>query len=606
MQKSVIFGSLAVGAIVLVGVTVTLVITLQDVTLAPQLDKVVVTATQGSLTGEVIPEAGMFFGIPFSQPPVGEFRWKKPRQPVNFPDGHWDATYKRPACIQICHQPAEEYSCPPPNEIDEDCLYLNIWVPSRILRLVDSDNVIGGQHYVVSEEYQNGDDNSLAVLLFLHGGNFLNGAGSATLYDNRYLADQGNIIGITMNYRMGPLGFLVQGEGEDAAIGNYGIWDQIRALEWIKENIKYFGGNPNKVTVSGQSAGCESIGVLMTSPQVEDGLFHQTIMESNPFGLPFRTWENAMEFGSRFAEAAGCIRGDMECLRKADTETILKGFAASSLEVVGFDKILLIFQPWSPVIDGEFLPDQPINLFVQGKAKQLPSIIGGTIEEAVLYVALAFPRPVSNMAYRGVLKTVMKEDYQPFINYFPPTCRPLVDFTCDNRDILSQIGTEFLFLCPMRQVLNYMETNTYFYIFNQTWSFYELWEIPMCFDAVCHAAELPYVFNVANLTVHDYDAEEKVLSERMGFYWTNFVKYGNPNGRPSKTEKDARLGQIVDGDKVGAIHWPKYRETEDIDSGTYKALQMTKTGDFVMENPYKANCDFMDELDSYGEHFTYD
>ncbi|XP_077966388.1 crystal protein-like [Styela clava] len=605
MEKRAIIGFIAIGVLVLVGVTVTLVLTLKDVTLAPQLDRVVVKATQGRLTGKVTPEAGIFFGIPFSQPPVGEFRWKKPRQPVEFPGRHWDATYKRPACIQICHQPAEEYSCPPPTELDEDCLYLNIWVPSRILRLVDSDDVIGGQHYVVSEEYQNGDDNSLAVLLFLHGGNFLNGAGSATLYDNRYLADKGNIIGMTMNYRMGPLGFLVQGEGQDAAVGNYGIWDQIRALEWIKENIKYFGGNPNKVTVSGQSAGCESIGVLMTSPYVEDGLFHQTIMESNPFGLPFRTWENAMEFGSRFAEAAGCIRGDMECLRKADTETILKGFTESSLEVVGFDKILLIFQPWSPVIDGDFLPDQPINSFVQGKAKQLPSIIGGTIEECVLYIALAFPRPVSNLAYRAVLKTVLKEDYRPVIQFFPPTCRPVVDFTCDNRDLLSQIATEYLFLCPMRHVLNHMTTDTYFYIFNQTWSFYELWEIPMCFDAVCHGAELPYVFNIGNLTVHDYDAEEKVLAERMGFYWTNFVKYGNPNGPPSKANKDARLGQIVDGNKVGAIHWPQFRESQDRFNGTYKALQMKKTGDYVMENPYKINCDFMDEVDAYGDHFTY-
>lgn len=594
MRKVVVAGIVAGSSLAAVALIVGLTIGLQEDGPKPQLDKAVATATQGSMIGLMSPEAGIFYGIPFSQPPIGQYRWKKPRQDVPFPEGVWDATYTRPACIQICKQPAEEYSCP--HEWDEDCLYLNIWVPRRLMKKVESDEVIGAEHYVIDEEYLDGGDNSLAVMLFLYGGNFLNGAGSATLYDSRYIANQGDVIGVTTNYRVGPLGFLVQGDGEDAAVGNYGIWDQIRTLEWIKKNIKFFGGNPNKVTVFGQSAGAESIGVMMTSPYVKnlpDPLFHQCIMESNPFGLPFRDYANAKEFGSRFTEAAGCLRDDMECLREADTETILKAFRDSSLEVVGVDKLLLVFQPWSPVIDGDFLPEQPVDAFTKGEMMQIPSIFGGTVDEAVLYIALAFGNDVNNAQYRAILRAIMKQDARPIIQQYPPTCTRTESLlgNCDNRDILGVLGTEYIFLCPTRYALFPLTSeDTYFYVFNQTWSFYELWEIEMCFDAVCHAAELPYVFNVENLTVHEYDQHERVLAKRMIFYWTNFAKYGNPNGISS-----------TDGTAMEAAYWPKFRETSSEDE--YFALQLSASGDFAMENPYKDICDFFDDLNSYADHF---
>lgn len=563
---------------------------------SPQLDRAVGQADgQGSIIGSMSEQAGMFFGIPFSQPPLGNYRWRNPRDPVPFPNGVWDATFIRPACVQICHQPAEEYSCP--HEWDEDCLYLNVWVPRRLMKLVESDEVIAGQHYVIDEAYQDGGDNSLAVMVFFYGGNFLNGAGSATLYDSRYLAHQGDVIGVTTNYRVGPLGFLVQGEGEDAAIGNFGVWDQIKTLEWVQKNIRYFGGNADKVTVFGQSAGAESIGVMMTSPYVRNlprPLFHQTIMESNPFGLPFRDYANAKEFGSRFTEAAGCLRDDMECLRRVDTNSILKAYNETSLEVVGVDKLLLIFQPWSPVIDGDFLPMQPVDAFALGDMMQIPSIFGGTVDEAVLYIALAFGGKVNNLQYRAVLRAIMKQDAQAIIQEYPPACTPQESFlgvNCDNRDLLGVLGTEYIFLCPIRYALSALTSeNTYFYAFNQTWSFYELWEIPMCYDAVCHAAELPYVFNIENLTIYEYDPAERILAQRMIYYWTNFAKYADPNGPPSQSRPD-----------IGAVNWPRFRDTNSEEE--YFGLQITADGDIAMKNPYKEICDFFDQLDSYADHF---
>lgn len=162
---------------------------------------------------------------------------------------------------------------------------------------------------------------------------------------------------------------------------------------------------------------------------------------------------------------------------------------------------------------------------------------------------------------------------------------------------MSDLVTGFLFLCASRASLFPMKSDTWYYVFNETWSFYELWGFPPCNDEVCHAAELPYVFNMGDLTVYDYTPQEKVMAERMGFYWTNFAKYGNPNG--PETSGDARLGQITDGSLVDAVYWPKFKESAE---GNYSALQITAEGDVMMTDPYKELCDFMDEVDSYADH----
>nr|XP_002123690.1 cholinesterase-like [Ciona intestinalis] len=159
------------------------------------VDKIEASVNQGVLVGQLTPEAGMFLGIPFSQPPVADWRWRNPRDPVNFPGGQWDATYTRPACPQICDQPASEYSCP--HETNEDCLYLNVWVPRRLATKVSGNSVIEDNHYML--DTQSGQ--SLAVMVWFYGGNFLNGAGSCVLYDGRFMSNLGDVIIVTTNYR---------------------------------------------------------------------------------------------------------------------------------------------------------------------------------------------------------------------------------------------------------------------------------------------------------------------------------------------------------------------------------------------------------------------
>lgn len=610
MRKALIVGLVAGGSVFVVVLTVSLVLTQgsdsnnndppPDGLVGPHLDKIVAKASEGSLVGLVSPEAGMFIGVPFSQPPVGDLRWRDPLPPKPYSEDYYNATYERSSCIQICRLPAPEYSCPEEDQFHEDCLFLNIWVPHTIMKKVDKDGVIDGEHYIVDPAYQNGDSDSLAVMVFFYGGNFLVGSASVELYDNRFLAKQGNIVGVTVNYRVGPLGFLVQGSGDDAAKGNFGIQDQVRSLEWVQENIKYFGGNPNKVTIYGQSAGAESIGVHMTSPYIRDRqLFHQCIMQSNPFALPFRDWDNAMEFGGRFAEAAGCMRGDMDCLRKLDTDTILQAYRETALEVVGLQKLFLLFQPWGPVIDGDFLPEQPVDSFGKGNVVQIPCMMGIVAHEAQSYIYGTFSSEISNVEYRAIVYGMMKEDAPAILDRYGPLCDTAGGPSCDNRDLMEVLTTLYLFMCPTKYSLDRMIPDSYYYIFNETWSFKELWGFGACYDKVCHAAELPYVFNMENLTTYRYEEDERIMSARMAYYWTNFAKYGNPNGDPGKVNNKNRL-EPTEANDLQVVYWPKFKEDG---SDDFHAMHISAgLGDYVITNLYKDDCDFCDSLNSYGDH----
>ncbi|CAK8694998.1 crystal protein-like [Clavelina lepadiformis] len=595
MGHQKVYIAAVIGVILCAAITIPLVITLPK---PDRLDLVTATVNEGNIVGQVTPEAGIFFGIPFSQPPIREFRWRRPRDPLKYESRYWDATYKRPGCQQICDQPASEYSCP--HEISEDCLYLNVWVPRRLLTNAKSDDIVTSEHYALQNDYLPGGQSApLAVMVWFYGGNFLNGAGSCVLYDGRNMANMGDVIVVTTNYRVAHLGFLVQGEkGSEEAKGNFGFWDQIKTLEWVKQNIQNFGGDPNKVTIFGQSAGAESVGIHFTS-EVSKDLFRQGIMQSNPFGLPLRNWTDAKEFGGRFAEAAGCQRDDMTCLRAKSVKELEKAFNDTSLEVTDPSRITLIFQPWSPVIDGDVLREQPVDAFIKGNVHNKPMINGATVDEGMIFVAEAFPNPMTNMFYKALLRIVFKEDYSPVYSTYPDECYG------DCREMVNKLATEYLFSCPQRKAQNSTRNiQHWWYIFNQTWSFEEVWEEPLCFDRVCHAAELAYLFNVEQMTTFTFTEEERVFSKRLIWYWTNFAKYGNPNGPPAtiRAKDIVKTSVIEDGGQVGAKAWSTFGEYGTPEND-YKALQLQANGDFEMRQPYKDICDFWDNVDAYADHY---
>ena len=227
----------------------------------------------GEIRGKLDGRVRAFLGIPYAAPPIGDLRWLPPQPPAGW-SGVLDATKAGNQCAQARIRDQGVAG-------SEDCLFLNIYAPDT-------------------------PDKALPVMVWIHGGTFLVGSGSQ--YDGRELAERGHLILVTINYRLGPFGFLVNrsldGADPGQLSGNYGLLDQQAALRWVKDNIEAFGGDPGKVTVAGESAGAISIGLQLVSPGAA-GLFERAILESGPF-LHLPTLAQARTRGDQFAAKLGC------------------------------------------------------------------------------------------------------------------------------------------------------------------------------------------------------------------------------------------------------------------------------------------------------------
>ncbi|MCY3971868.1 MAG: carboxylesterase family protein, partial [Acidobacteria bacterium] len=250
------------------------------------------------------PDFHTYLGIPYAAPPLGDLRFRPPR-PVTPPRTPIDAIIEPPSCMQAPYREGSFYASPLV-EVSEDCLYLNLWTA--------------------------GDDGDrLPVMVWIHGGALTRGSGSLPLYDGTALARKGVVV-VTVNYRLGPFGYLahpaLSAESDQEVSGNYGVLDQIFALEWVRDNIATFGGDPDRVTIFGESAGAWSVNVLQASPLAR-GLFHRAIGQSGGFfdGLPvLRSSEDgsAESAGEAFAKRLGIEGGDAAArLRELDAGTIL-------------------------------------------------------------------------------------------------------------------------------------------------------------------------------------------------------------------------------------------------------------------------------------------
>ena len=314
-------------------------------------------SAQDALTPNVITEAGpiegyeanglmIYKGIPFAAPPVGELRWKAP-QPVK----HWTKTLetKKYAPGPIQGAPSAEYS--------EDCLYLNVWSPAKKT------------------------DEKLPVLVWIYGGGFVFGSTADPNYDCEELARKGGIILASVNYRVGQLGFLtlpeLSAENKKHISGNYGLMDQIVALQWIKKNIARFGGDPNKVTIFGESAGGISVSMLCASPLAK-GLFQGAISQSGgsfgptrPTSYPgenMKTLADAEKDGKRLMQALG-----------AKSVAELRAMDASKFSAQGLGTC-----SW-PVVDGRVIPDDQSVLYAKGKYNDVPVLIGYNSDEGASF-----------------------------------------------------------------------------------------------------------------------------------------------------------------------------------------------------------------------------
>ncbi|XP_072030165.1 crystal protein-like [Amphiura filiformis] len=255
-----------------------------------------VNTTYGIVQGVILDNGARgFLGVPYAAPPVGPLRWQPPQRPAKW--DMYNATHQPPGCPQICNDPVD--TCP--LFYLEDCLYLDIYTPPNV----------------------NGSSN-LPVMMFFHGGNFRNGGIASILFDGRLLTLLTNTVVVTTNYRLGALGYMTTScfRGQSCLTGNYGFMDQLAAMQFVHENIAAFGGDPNKVTLFGQSAGAQLVSLHLTNSK-SDRYFQQAIIESSPFTIPYRHRTSSALQGDLTTALLNCLPGDLNCLRKRSAKDVI-------------------------------------------------------------------------------------------------------------------------------------------------------------------------------------------------------------------------------------------------------------------------------------------
>lgn len=441
-----------------------------------------------------------YLGIPYAASPAGNNRWRAP-QPVTPWSTPLNATTFGPACPQK-HGPDAPY------DQSEDCLSLNIWAPEKA--------------------------DKRPVMVFIHGGAFVEGSSGAKVYQGQNLAAQGNVVIVSLNYRLGALGFLTGIEGLD---GNYGFLDQQQALRWVRDNIAKFGGDPNNVTLFGESAGAMSIGIHLISP-VSQPLFHAAIMQSNPYGVPLRSIDMSNRAAANLRRDIGCS-GDpahaLQCMRQAPLNRLIKYQFSAGSELQGLLTGIADMLQWAPVIDRTNIPHQPVEAKINK-----PVIIGTNGMEGAAFAGLIDQKlkTVSERLYNGAANALLDDAaYAAVLRHPVYAPRP-----GDNSERFGRLTTDFAFACAARHVLSRAKGPAFGYAFLHQTS-YDVWPgLALCIPpdggfAPCHMAELPFVFGNP-YTVSDrkdparqkFTPQEQTLSDEMIRYWTHFATHHRLDG----------------------------------------------------------------------------
>ena len=478
----------------------------------------VVAVTGGKISGRILPSGrAEFLGIPFAQPPVGDLRWHQPVAPKAW-DGVRDAKAFGSPCAQNI---AGDWNRHDAEISKEDCLYLNVitpqWSPKTLL----------------------------PVMFWIHGGANTGGTASAQLYKDGTLEDHGIVL-VTANYRLGVFGFFAHPEltRESAhhASGNYAILDQIAALEWVRDNIARFGGDPHNITVFGQSAGALDTGLLMTSP-LSKSLFQKAIAESGTVLLAQQLPLSVAERGGvKFAERLHApAEGSLKYLRNLSTAELLKA-ALVSQQNQG-PEAAPDYHPW-PVVDGWVFPQSPTAVFASGQESAIPFIIGNNSRE--------FDFPLSRDALHQWMKAAYRDLALRGLSAYG-----LADGGQGSTDplygsVANQWSADFQFRCPATAI-SVWHTGAgqpvYEYQFEHAIPGQEA-------SGAVHSAELPYIFGFYPKTGNisgPFNATDFKIADTIEKYWTNFAKTGNPNG-------------------AGVPDWPEFDKTQ-----TYVAF--TQAGD---------------------------
>jgi para-nitrobenzyl esterase len=466
----------------------------------------------GTLAGTDRAGVRVFQGIPYAAPPTGERRFAAPARPSPW-DGRRDATRPGPACPQptggmSAGQGADFASLFGPGELamSEDCLHLDVYAPSA-------------------------GDGPWPVMVWIHGGAFRIGTGSSPLYDGSALARRGVVV-VTLNYRLGPLGFLNLPE---VGPRNVGLLDQIAALEWVRDEIAAFGGDPDQVTIFGESAGGKSVECLVASPRAS-GLFRRAIAQST-YDPPTDA-APAADAARKLLGALGAVdatgKVDRGAIERLDAGEIIAEMNRQTLEAMGSGGgILAALGGWSPVVDGDVLPQPPLDAFAGGAGSDVAMVIGTTRDEAGLFTAMMpVLASLEESALPGMLALLVDEAAGGFVD----TYRESRGAGMAPIDVLVAAMTDRMFRQHSLRLAGARAAGgapTWMYLFD--------WCSPEGGLGACHALELPFVFGTLESplgrlagTGPDADALAGVMQEA----WTGFARAGDPS--------------------VPALAWPAY------------------------------------------------
>jgi carboxylesterase type B len=402
-------------------------------------------------------------------------------------------------------------------------------------------------------------------MVWLHGGRYVAGSGGVPLYDGEALSQLGIVV-VSMNYRLGILGFLVTSDGIG---GNFALHDQRLALQWVQRNIAAFGGDPSRVTIAGQSAGAYSVAAHLASP-LSSGLFHRASMLSWPSSIGSRTLEDAQRLGHEVTEKLGCERsGATACLRSKTVQDILS--VQFNLSIPLWPNTLHSFMPWLPTIGNSDLPDQPFYALRDGKAADVPILQGSMSKDAQLFIFGAFNSSIDYEKYKILLSAVfgtkellVKREYRP----------PTTHHTYDDRPLIVNMTTDFIFECPTRYVSTVCAARSpvYVYEWRHAPSFDAMGPAhPYCLHVACHGSELPFIFGTGSGLAPLQPKEQQLQADAT-----------------------AALARFVSNDaggnmSFGGLEWPRWAASQQ----SWLAIDAGNTS--VVLDYKKSICDFWDQ-----------
>ncbi|MEY4934755.1 MAG: hypothetical protein RIS64_1114 [Bacteroidota bacterium] len=481
----------------------TLLLLLLCLSVSAKAQNFIVKSVHGKIEGTINTDKSVriFKGIPFAAPPVGALRWKAP-QPVQNWKGIKKGTAFSASPVQNKPQPfycwTEEFIAQP-EPLREDCLYLNVWTPT------------------LSKKEKK------AVFVWIYGGGLSSGSANCAIYDGEAMAKKG-VVFVSLNYRVGVFGFMAHPElsqesGHNAS-GNYGFLDQIAALKWIQKNIAAFGGDPNNVTIAGQSAGAFSVTALIASPLAK-GLFHKAIPQSGSL------LSNVLSQNLAKAEEQG-----LAFMKKANTTSIaeLRQKSAETLQEISNNPAL---GRYGTTLDGYVLPTNLIEHFKKGLHNQTPILTGWVTGDG----SFLGDSKMTVEDYKKEAQTKYGDKADTYFNIFPASTDDAVKTVKQKLTLLSFAGL------PAHLLAGFNTKTTYIYQFGH---------VPAAKPdfpnyGAFHTSEVPYALHNLHMWKRPWQSVDQDLEHIISSYWVNFAKTGNPNGEklPNWKSYDKQLGAIL-------------------------------------------------------------